>query len=76
MFFQSLKSGGLVSLGKRSVSHDVRVHYHSESALAVWHYDPLRIGVGLMTYRFAMTDSAEFPRQSLFLGSCSSLVQP
>jgi hypothetical protein len=52
MPFQRLKSGKLVLLGERSISHDVRVHDRSESPLAVWHYSPVLAEVILTIKRF------------------------
>lgn len=40
VLLQRLKGGGLVLLGERGISHDVLVHYPSETSLAYRHYGP------------------------------------
>jgi hypothetical protein len=54
---QHLHGLGLVGLGQRGVPYDVREHYRSESALAIWHFGPVRGCVDPVIYRFITRNS-------------------
>ena len=52
MPFQRLKSGRFVLLGKRGVPYNIRVHYCSETTLAVWQFGPVLLEVIWMIKQF------------------------